>query len=49
MKDNSTLAKNLISISPEELKVDMNVKKILGYKPSRLSARHRKNTQTGKG
>ena len=33
MKDNSTLANNLISMNPEELKVDMNVKKILSYKP----------------
>ena len=44
MKDNSTLAKNLISISPEELKVDMNVKKILGYKP--LLARILKGTMS---
>ena len=33
MQENSTLAKNLISISSDEIKVDMNVKKILGYKP----------------
>ena len=33
MQEQTTLAKNLISIVPDEVKLDMNVKKILGYKP----------------
>ena len=33
MREKSTLAKNLVSMSSEEIKVDMNVKKILAHKP----------------
>lgn len=33
MRERSTLAKNLVSMPADELKVDMNVKKILAHKP----------------
>ena len=33
MQEKTTFAKNLMSMASDEVKVDMNVKKILGYKP----------------